>query len=68
MRKAWEALIRDFVRHLKGTNRSESTQRIYRRAATGLIDFLQATDQLVSPNWCHPTSSRAGTSSRTWHT
>src|SRR3712207_5193127 len=50
MREAWEALIRDFVRHLKGTNRSENTQRIYRRAATGLVDFLEQSGQLVTPD------------------
>src|SRR4051794_34693500 len=48
MRDAWDGLIRDFVRHLKGTNRSASTQRIYRRAATGLIDHLEETGQLVN--------------------
>jgi hypothetical protein len=29
MREAWDGLIRDVVRQLKGTNRSNSTQRIY---------------------------------------
>jgi|tagenome__1003787_1003787.scaffolds.fasta_scaffold20968993_2 integrase/recombinase XerC len=50
MREAWDGLIRDFVRHLKGTNRSESTQRIYRRAAVGLVDFLEQSGQLVAPD------------------
>jgi hypothetical protein len=40
MRSTWESLIRDFVRHLKGTNRALSTQTIYRRAAAGLVDHL----------------------------
>ena len=30
MRETWESLIRDFMRHLKGTNRAVNTQRIYR--------------------------------------
>jgi integrase/recombinase XerC len=50
MREPWDGLIRDFVRHLKGTNRSESTQRIYRRAAEGLVGFLQESGQLVTPD------------------
>jgi integrase/recombinase XerC len=50
MREAWDGLIRDFVRHLKGTNRSESTQRIYRRAAEGLVSFLQESGQLIAPD------------------
>src|SRR3954471_17347539 len=50
MREAWDGLIRDFVRHLKGTNRSESTQRIYRRAAEGLIGFLDESGQLIAPD------------------
>ena len=37
MRETWESLIRDFVRHLKGTNRAVNTQTIYRRAAQGLL-------------------------------
>ena len=33
MRETWESLIRDFLRHLKGTNRAGTTQRTYGRAA-----------------------------------
>ncbi len=50
MWEPWDGLVRDFVRHLKGTNRSESTQRIYRRAAEGLVGFLQESGQLVTPD------------------
>lgn len=50
MRDVWDSLIRDFVRHLKGTNRAESTQKIYRRAATGLIDFLEQAGELAGPD------------------
>src|SRR4051812_24515285 len=50
MRDVWDGLIRDFVRHLRGTNRAASTQRIYRRAATGLIDYLEGTGELVTPS------------------
>lgn len=49
MREAWDGLIRDFVRHLKGTDRSGSTQRIYRRAATGLVPYLQESSHPVLP-------------------
>ena len=49
MRDVWDSLIRDFVRHLKGTNRADSTQRIYRRAAVGLIDFLEQDGDLPGP-------------------
>src|SRR4051812_22341486 len=49
MRDAWDGLIRDFVRHLKGTNRAATTQRIYRRAAEGLVDFLEESDELSAP-------------------
>jgi integrase/recombinase XerC len=45
----WESLVRDFVRHLKGTNRTESTQRIYRRAALGLIYHLEQAGELPAP-------------------
>jgi hypothetical protein len=41
VRDAWESLIRDFVRHLKGTSRALSTQTICRRAAVGLVDHLE---------------------------
>ncbi len=50
MREVWDSLIRDFVRHLKGTNRAESTQRIYRRAAMGLVDFLEESGELLGPD------------------
>jgi hypothetical protein len=40
VRETWESLIRDFVRHLKGTNRAVNTQTIYRRAALGPVQFL----------------------------
>src|SRR3954452_14475905 len=50
MRETWESLIRDFVRHLKGTNRAPNTQTIYRRAATGLVAFLEQTDELPTPD------------------
>ena len=51
MREAWESLIRDFVRHLKGTNRALSTQTIYRRAALGLglVDHLEQDGLLPAP-------------------
>ena len=49
MREAWESLIRDFVRHLKGTNRALSTQTIYRRAAVGLVDHLEREGTLPAP-------------------
>jgi integrase len=49
VRDAWDSLIRDFGRHLKGANRAESTQRIYRRAATGLVDHLEESGELVPP-------------------
>ena len=41
MRETWESLIRDFMRHLKGTNRAVNTQRTYRRGALGLVGFLE---------------------------
>src|SRR3954453_3947273 len=49
MRETWESLIRDFVRHLKGTNRAVNTQTIYRRAALGLVQFLEQDGQLPAP-------------------
>ena len=49
MRETWESLIRDFVRHLKGTNRAVNTQTIYRRAAQGLVAFLEADGELPGP-------------------
>ncbi len=49
MREGWDGLVRDFVRHLRGTNRGQSTQRIYYRAATGLIDYLEQAGELVPP-------------------
>jgi hypothetical protein len=49
MRESWESLIRDFVRHLKGTNRALSTQTIYRRAAAGLVDHLEQEGSLPAP-------------------
>lgn len=49
MRETWESLIRDFVRHLKGTNRAVDTQTIYRRAAQGLVAFLEQDGQLPAP-------------------
>ncbi len=45
----WESLIRDFVRHLKGTNRAVNTQMIYRRAALGLVAFLERNGELPVP-------------------
>jgi site-specific recombinase XerD len=50
MREPWESLIRDFVRHLRGTNRAEGTQRIYQRAATGLVAFLEQTGEEPTPD------------------
>src|SRR3954464_13268583 len=47
--ETWESLIRDFVRHLKGTNRAVNTQTIYRRAAEGLVRFLEADGELPAP-------------------
>src|SRR3954451_19511044 len=49
MRETWESLIRDFVRHLKGTNRALNTQTIYRRAAVGLVDHLEREGSLPAP-------------------
>src|SRR3954447_1696831 len=49
MGEVWESLIRDFVRHLKGTNRALSTQTIYRRAAAGLVDHLERDGSLLAP-------------------
>src|SRR3954464_1264894 len=49
VRETWESLIRDFVRHLKGTNRAINTQTIYRRAALGLVQFLEQDGQLPAP-------------------
>src|SRR3954447_177902 len=46
MRETWESLIRDFVRHLKGTDRALSTQTIHRRAAVGLVDHLEQEGSL----------------------
>lgn len=50
MGEPWESLIRDFVHHLRGTNRAESTQRIYQRAATGLVTFLEQSGELPAPD------------------
>src|SRR4051794_33835828 len=49
MRETWESLIRDFVRHLKGTNRALNTQTIYRRAAVGLVNHLEQEGSLPAP-------------------
>jgi hypothetical protein len=49
VRETWESLIRDFVRYLKGTNRAINTQTIYRRAALGLVQFLEQDGQLPAP-------------------
>ena len=49
VRETWESLIRDFVRHLKGTNRAVNTQTIYRRAAQGLVQFLEQDGELPGP-------------------
>ena len=49
IRDAWESLIRDFLRHLNGANRAVNTQRIYRRAALGLVDFLEQDGDLPGP-------------------
>src|SRR3712207_5754082 len=49
MRDTWESLIRDFLRHLKGTNRAAHTQTIYRRAALGLVTFLEQDGELPAP-------------------
>jgi integrase/recombinase XerC len=49
VRETWESLIRDFVRHLKGTNRAVNTQTIYRRAAQGLMQYLEADGELPAP-------------------
>ncbi len=49
MRETWESLIRDFMRHLRGTNRAVNTQRIYRRAALGLVGFLEQDGELPAP-------------------
>jgi integrase/recombinase XerC len=49
VRETWESLIRDFVRHLKGTNRAVNTQTIYRRAALGLVAFLEQDGHLPGP-------------------
>src|SRR3954451_19581735 len=49
MRETWESLIRDFVRHLKGTNRALNTQTIYRRAAVGLVNHLEQEGPLPAP-------------------
>jgi integrase/recombinase XerC len=49
VRETWESLIRDFVRHLKGTNRAVNTQTIYRRAALGLAQFLEQDGELPAP-------------------
>jgi integrase/recombinase XerC len=37
------------VRHLKGTNRAVNTQTIYRRAALGLVAFLEQDGHLPGP-------------------
>ncbi|MGY1733913.1 tyrosine-type recombinase/integrase [Geodermatophilus sp. SYSU D01045] len=50
MRDTWDSLIRDFGRHLKGTNRAENTQKIYRRAAVGLVEHLAAAGDLPAPD------------------
>jgi hypothetical protein len=49
VRETWESLIRDFVRHLKGTNRAVNTQTIYRRAAVGLVNHLEQEGVLPAP-------------------
>jgi integrase/recombinase XerC len=49
VRETWESLIRDFGRHLKGTNRAVNTQTIYRRAALGLVAFLEQDGPLPGP-------------------
>jgi site-specific recombinase XerD len=49
VRETWELLIRDFVRHLKGTNRAVNTQTIYRRAALDLVQFLEEDGALPGP-------------------
>jgi site-specific recombinase XerD len=49
VRDTWESLVRDFVRHLKCTNRAPNTQTIYRRAAVGLIDHLEQEGSLPAP-------------------
>src|SRR3954447_13910978 len=49
MRDVWDGLIRDFERHLRGANRADSTRRIYRTAATGLVDFLERDGRLPAP-------------------
>jgi integrase/recombinase XerC len=48
VRETWESLIRDFVR-LKGTNRAVNTQTIDRRAALGLVQFLEQDGHLSGP-------------------
>jgi hypothetical protein len=62
MRETWESLIRDFVRHLKGTNRAVNTEAIYRRAALCLNpqDASQAERQRSSEG---PLRATAGQSS-----
>jgi hypothetical protein len=49
VRGTWESLIRDFMRHLKRTNRAVNTQRIYRHAALGLVAFLEQEGELPAP-------------------
>jgi integrase/recombinase XerC len=49
VRETWESLIRDFVRHLKGTDRAVNTQTIYHRAALGLVQFLEQDGDLPGP-------------------
>src|SRR3954464_12128851 len=49
MWETWESLIRDFVRHLKGTNRALNTQTIYRRAAVGLVNPRGQGGSLPAP-------------------
>jgi hypothetical protein len=49
VRETWDSLIRDFVRHLKGANRAANTQTIYRRAAQGLVTFLEQEGPLPGP-------------------
>jgi integrase/recombinase XerC len=49
MRDTWDSLIRDFLRDLKGTNRAANTQTIYRRAALGLVTFLEQNGDLPGP-------------------
>jgi hypothetical protein len=49
MRETWESLIRDFVRHLDGTNLALNTQTIHHRAAMGLVNHLEQEGGLPTP-------------------